>query len=177
MKKILIFIFSFMFITNVYAFSLNSKYAYVYNVKENKVMYEQDSKKEVPIASMTKVMTAIIVIENNDNLEEEVIMKYSDFADMYEYAIVGFNVGDRLTIKDLLYGMLLRSGSDAVNALVRTTSGTLDEFVKLMNDKAHELGLNNTYFSNAIGKDEGNYSSMHDVAKILEYALNNKEKL
>ena len=173
MKKIILFIITFIFIMNVRALELNSKYSYVYNVKEDKVMYEVDSNKQIQVASLTKIMTAIIAIENSD-LNTEVIIMDSDLRDMYEYAVAGFRVGDKVTIKDLLYGTLLPSGSDAVNALVRTISNTEEEFVKLMNDKAKELGLNNTYFSNPIGKDEGNYSSMHDIAKILEYALKNE---
>jgi len=159
---------------NISALELNSKYAYVYNIEEDKVMYELDSNKQIKVASLTKIMTAIIAIENNSNLEKEVTMINSDFKDMYEYAVAGFDVGDKVTIKDLLYGVLLPSGSDAVNAVVRVTSDTEEDFIKLMNDKVNELGLNNTYFSNPIGKDEENYSSMHDMAKILEYALNNE---
>lgn len=173
MKKIIFFIIMFIFMMNINALELNSKYAYVYNVKENKIMYEVDSKKEVPVASLTKIMTAIIAIENNEDLEKEVTILDSDFRDMHEYAVAGFNPLDKVTIKDLLYGVLLPSGSDAVNAIVRVTSNTEEEFIKLMNEKVKELGLKNTYFSNAIGKDEDNYSSMYDMSKILEYALKN----
>lgn len=183
MKKIILFIFTFVFMINVNAIykesnlnppvQLNSKYVYVYNIKEDRVMYENDSNKEIPVASLTKIMTAIIAIENS-NLDTEVFMIKDDFKDMYEYAIAGFDIGDKVTVKDLIYGTLLPSGSDAVNALVRTVSGSEEEFVKLMNNKVKELGLNNTHFSNAIGMDEGNYSSMYDVSKILEYALNNQ---
>ena len=183
MKKIIVFIIMFISIMNVNAqyketnfappVELNSKYAFIYNIKEDRVMYENDSNKEIPVASLTKIMTAIIAIENS-NLDTEVIMVKEDFKDMYEYAIAGFDVGDKVTVKDLIYGTLLPSGSDAVNALVRTVSSSEEEFVKLMNNKVKELGLNNTYFSNAIGMDEGNYSSVYDVSKILDYALNNQ---
>lgn len=183
MKKIILFIITFIFITNVNAlyedkkmegpFWLNSNYAYVYNIKEDRVMYELESRKQIPIASLTKIMTAIIAIENSD-LDTEVTMIKEDFKDMYEYAVAGFDIGDKVTIKDLLYGTLLPSGSDAVNALVRSVSGSEEEFVKLMNEKVNELGLNNTHFSNAIGKDDGNYSSMYDMYKILEYSLANE---
>lgn len=173
MKKIILFIIMFIFVINVNALEINSKYSYVYNVKEEKIMYEVDSNKEVPVASLTKIMTAIIAIENNDDLEKEVIIVDNDLRDMYEYAVAGFKPNDVVTIKDLLYGVLLPSGSDAVNAVVRTTTSTEEEFIKLMNDKVKELGLNNTHFSNPIGKDEGNYSSMYDMSKILEYALKN----
>ena len=161
-----------MMIINAFEVDINSDYAFVYNIKENKIMSEIDSNKQIPVASLTKIMTAIIVIENND-LDKEVTILDSDLRDMYEYAIAGFTPGDTVTIKDLLYGILLPSGSDAVNAVVRVTSGTQEDFVKLMNDKVKELGLNNTHFSNPIGKDDNNYSTMSDMAKILEYALNN----
>lgn len=180
MKKIILVLINFIFIISVNAldnidnsFEINSNYVYVYNLKENKVMYELDSRKKIPVASLTKIMTAIIAIENSD-LKTEVIIKNNDLKDMYEYAVAGFTVGEKVTIKDLLYGTLLPSGSDAVNALVRTVTNSEEEFVKLMNKKVKELGLNNTHFSNPIGKDEGNYSSMYDISKILEYALNNK---
>ena len=173
MKKIILFITSFLFIININALELNSKYSYVYNIKENKVMYESDSRNQVQVASLTKIMTAIIAIENNDNLDKEVVMINSDLRDMDEYAIAQFWSGTKVTIRDLLYGTLLPSGSDAVNALVRSTTGTEEDFVKLMNEKVKELGLNNTHFSNPIGKDEGNYSSMYDISKILMYALDN----
>jgi len=174
MKKIVIFIISFIFINNVYALDLNSKYAYVYNVKEDKVMYEKDSNKEIKVASLTKIMTAIIAIENIDNINKEVIISARDYRDYPEYAVAKFNIGERVTIKDLLFGALLPSGSEAVNALVRVTTDSEEEFIKLMNEKALELNLKNTHFSNPIGKDDNNYSTMSDIAKILEYALKNK---
>ena len=139
MKKIILFIIMFIFVINVNALELNSKYAYIYNVKEDKIMYEVDSNKEVPVASLTKIMTAIISIENNEDLDKEVFVLDSDLRDMYEYAVAGFRPGDIVTIKDLLYGVLLPSGSDAVNALVRVTSNTEEEFVKSMNDKLKQL--------------------------------------
>lgn len=174
MKKIFVIFISFIFIMHIKAFEIdiNSDYAFVYNVKENKIMSELDSNKQIPIASLTKIMTAIIVIENTD-LEKEVTIVDSDLRDMYVYAVAGFTPGDKVTIKDLLYGVLLPSGSDAVNAVVRVTSSSEEDFVKLMNNKVKELGLNNTHFSNPIGKDNDNYSTMSDVAKILEYALEN----
>lgn len=182
MKKIILFIFMFISIANANAlyqenssdvpFELNSKYAYVYNIKEDRVMYEIDSKKEIPIASLTKIMTAIVAIENS-NLDKEVTIIDYDLRDMYEYAVAGFEVLDKVTIRDLLYGVLLPSGSDAVNALVRSVSDSEEDFVNLMNKKVQELNLNNTRFSNAIGKDDDNYSSMYDISRILEYALQN----
>ncbi len=173
MKKIIFLLITFIFMMNINALELNSNYAYVYNVKEDKVMYELDSNKQIPVASLTKIMTSIIVIENTD-LNKEVTIIDNDLRDMYEYAVAGYKVGEVVTIKDLLYGVLLPSGSDAVNAVVRATTSSEEDFIKLMNDKVSQLGLNNTHFSNAIGKDDNNYSTMHDMAKILEYALENE---
>ena len=174
MKKIFMIFISFIFMMSINAIEvdINSDYAFVYNVKENKIMSELDSNKQISVASLTKIMTAIIVIENTD-LDEEVTIVDSDLRDMYVYATAGFTPGDKVTVKDLLYGVLLPSGSDAVNAVVRATSSSEEDFVKLMNDKVKELGLNNTNFSNPIGKDDDNYSTMSDIAKILEYALDN----
>lgn len=175
MKKILVLLISFLLFINSYkALELNSKYAIVYNLTEDKIMYEKNSYDEIKVASLTKIMTAIIVIENNKNLQKEVTIIDDDLRDMYEYTTAGFQKDDRVTIKDLLYGILLKSGSDAVNAAVRVTTNTEEEFIKLMNQKVKELNLTHTYFSNPIGKDEDNYSSVSDISKIMEYCLKNK---
>ena len=176
MKKILLILIAFLTFINVKAFNfdLNSKYVYVYNDTEDRVMYELNSNEEIKVASMTKIMTAIIVIENNKDLERKIVIKDEDLRDMYVYTNVGFQAGHEVTIKELLYGILLKSGSDAVNAAVRVTTDTEEEFISLMNQKVKELNLKNTYFSNAIGKDKDNYSSVHDIAKIMEYCLKNE---
>lgn len=158
----------------VQALDLNSKYVYVYNDTLDREMYEINSHEEIKVASMTKIMTAIIVIENNPNLDKEIEIKDEDLRDMYEYTTTGFQAGHKVTIKELLYGILLRSGADAVNAAVRITTEREEEFIDLMNQKVKELNLKNTHFSNAIGKDEDNYSSVHDIAKIMEYCLKNE---
>ena len=180
MKKILLLIVTIVTISfygSIYAvnFDLNSKYVYVYNPDENKVLYELNSDDEVKVASMTKIMTSIIIIENNSNLNKKITIEDEDLRDMYEYATAGFQEGYEVTIKELLYGILLQSGSDAVNAGVRITSDNEDDFVDLMNKKVKELNLTHTHFSNPIGKDDGNYSSAEDIAKIMEYCLKNKD--
>lgn len=178
MKKIILFFISFLLLLNhTYALDLdiNSKYAYVYNLTEDKIMYEKDAYEEIKVASMTKIMTAIIVIENNEDLDKEIIIKDEDLRDMYEYTTTGFQAGDKVTIKELLYGILLKSGSDAVNAAVRVTTTTEEEFIDLMNQKVKELNLTHTYFSNPVGKDEDNYSSVYDIGKIMEYCLKNED--
>lgn len=178
MKKLLFLLISFFVLfPYVYALDLdlNSKYVYVYNLTEDKVMYEKASKEEVLVASMTKIMTAIIVIENNSDLDKYITIKDEDLRDMYEYTTTGFQDGDKVTIREVLYGILLKSGSDAVNAGVRITTEREEEFINLMNQKAKELGLVHTHFSNAVGKDEDNYSSAEDIAMIMKYCLKNKD--
>jgi len=178
MKKILLLLISFfIFLSTTYSLELelNSKYVYVYNLTEDKVMYEKEAKEEVLVASMTKIMTAILVIENNPNLEKQVTIKDEDLRDMYEYTTTGFQDGDKVTIREILYGILLKSGSDAVNAGVRITTNTEEEFINLMNQKAKELGLVHTHFSNAVGKDKDNYSSVEDIGIIMKYCLRNKD--
>ncbi len=177
MKKAVFILLSFFTIFSVKAidFDLNSKYAYVYNLTDDKVMYEKNKDEQAKIASMTKIMTAIIVIENNKDLDKTITIKEEDLRDIFEYTTTGFQNGHKVTIKELLYGILLKSGSDAVNAAVRITTSSEEDFVDLMNKKVNELGLKNTKFSNPIGKDEGNYSSAYDIAKIMEYCLKNED--
>lgn len=177
MKKILVLLISFLLFINGYKalkLDINSKYAIVYNLTEDRIMYEKNAYDEIKVASLTKIMTAIIVIENNKDLEKEVTIIDDDLRDMYEYTTTGFQKDDKVTIRDLLYGILLKSGSDAVNAAVRVTTKTEDEFIRLMNQKVKELNLTHTYFSNPIGKDEDNYSSVSDISKIMEYCLKNE---
>ena len=177
MKKIFLILITFFMLQNIQAFhtlELNSKYVYVYNDTLDRVMYEMNANEEIKVASMTKIMTAILVIEKNPDLDKVITIKDEDLRDMYEYTTTGFQAGHEVTIRELLYGILLRSGSDAVNAAVRVTTDTEEEFVDLMNQKVKELNLKNTYFSNAVGKDKDNYSSVHDIAKIMEYCLKNE---
>ena len=177
MKKIILFIISFFLCINkicAIELDINSKNAFVYNLTEDRIMYEKDAYKETRVASLTKIMTAIIVIENNDDLNTLVKIKDEDLRDMYEYTTIGLQEGYEVSIKDLLYGILVKSGSDAVNAAVRATTKTEEEFVNLMNQKVRELGLTHTNFSNPVGKDKDNYSNAYDITKIMEYCLKNK---
>lgn len=180
MKK---FIYILVFITlllpyHVFSFNIKSEHAILYNLNDNTVLYELKSNDRVSIASMTKIMTALIVIDNIDNLNEEFTMT----ADMYKSlkeenaALAGFSIGERVTYYDLLYGLLLPSGAEAAQGLAIKTSGSIDNFVIQMNDKVKELNLSNTHFANPTGLDnENNYSSVYDVAVILKKALENKE--
>lgn len=171
---IILIIISFSFV-NVYAqdFEISAENVILYNLNDNTILYEKNSDEKVSIASITKIMTSIVALENIDDLNDYVTITLKDFNGTVGYSKAGFNVGDKVTYEDLLYGILLPSGAEAVNAIVNNTLG-YDEFIKAMNDTAKKIGLENTSFENPIGKDNvNNYSTVKDVAKMLEYALKN----
>ena len=162
MKKVLVIVISFISIISVKAIDINSKSGIVYNLNDDIIIYEKDINDKLPIASLTKIMTAIIVIENT-NLDDNVKINYQAFNGLDGYALAGFKAGDKVTIRDLLYGLMLPSGAECGNALAITVSGSYDEFVDLMNSKVAELQLENTHFDNVIGMDSNNnYSFIFD---------------
>ena len=179
MKKIFCFLIVLILLPiNVCSLDINSKYVYFYNLDKNETIYEQDSHEKISIASMTKIMTAIVAIENIENLDEKVVLTSKDFKGLKEAnaSTAGFKKGETVTYRDLLYGLMLPSGADAALALANNIAGNETKFVEMMNEKAKELGLNNTHFENTTGLDEkGHYSSVYDVYVFLSYALENEE--
>lgn len=154
--------------------NISAKNILLYNLNDHKILYEQNSNEKISIASLTKIMTALLAIENFDNLEKVVSVPKGAFYNVTGYAEAGFKVGDYVTIKDLLYGTLLPSGADAAQTLAILTSGNISSFVAKMNEKAISLGMNETHYENPVGRDnEQNYSTLRDLAKLLFYALEN----
>lgn len=178
MKKIFFTILlMFSLYTNINALDINSSNVIMYNLNEDKVIYEKDSNQKISIASLTKIMTTIVAIENIENLDAKIIIQSRDFTGLYEAdaSVAGFVVGEEVTYRDLLYGTFLPSGAEATQALAYNLTGSIDDFVGLMNKKAQELNLENTHFANTTGlDDEQNYSTVKDVATILKYALKNE---
>ena len=180
MKKILliiIFILSFFIsikITYAYDFDIKSKEVLLIDVNENKILYEKESTKQVKIASLTKIITAITVIENETNYNKKVTVTNEMLNGLYGYAVAGYKVGDEVTYFELLYALMLPSAADAGQILAYATSGSIEEFSKLMNEKATNIGATNSHFSNPIGEDDNNYSTAYDMYIILKYALNNE---
>ncbi len=154
---------------------------------ENAIVVERDTGKiimgknydeRIHPASMTKVMTAVVGLENTVNLKKrtEVTQDIIDYCVKDGLSVSGFELGDNPKIIDLLYGILLESGGEASIALAREVAGSEEEFVNLMNEKARELGMENTHFSNPTGiTDSENYSTCKDIAIIFQYALSNNE--
>lgn len=177
MKKVVFFLFSlFFFCYSVYAddFDITGEYVSLYNMNEDTLLYSKNDTKKTSIASLTKMMTTLVAIEEIDNLDKIVTIKERDFEGTVGYSKAGFKVGDKVTYRDLLYGIILPSGADAVNAVVNNTLG-YDKFIKKMNETAKKIGMNDTSYANPVGKDdENNYSTSSDLAKLLKYALKNE---
>lgn len=177
MKKAVFFLFSlFFFCYSVYAddFDITGEYVTLCNMNEDTLLYSKNDTKKTSIASLTKMMTTLVAIEEIDNLDKIVTIKERDFEGTVGYSKAGFKVGDKVTYRDLLYGIILPSGADAVNAVVNNTLG-YDKFIKKMNETAKKIGMNDTSYANPVGKDdENNYSTSNDLAKLLKYALKNE---
>ena len=166
MKKILI-IFLFLITIPVNASSI------VMDIDSKRILYEENKDDQRLIASITKIMTAIITIENNKDLNKKITVG-EEVLKMYGTSIY-LQVGEQMSIKDLLYGLILRSGNDAALVLAINTSKTEENFVKLMNKKAKELNMTNTIFQNSHGLDEvtQNKSTAYDMALLSAYVYKN----
>lgn len=141
------------------------------DVATGRVLYSENGEKPLPMASTTKIMTAILAIELG-NLDDKV--KTSSKAYGKEGSSIYLHLGEEMTLKHLLYGMMLRSGNDAATAIAEHIGGSEEGFVFLMNEKAAVLGLDQTQFRNPHGLDEqGHYTSAIDLAKLSAYALRN----
>lgn len=164
------------FILKVDALEIDSKHAVLYNLNDQQVVYEEGKDERVSVASLTKIMTTITAIENIVDYNQEIIIKSSMFTGLREQnaAVIGLRDGQKVTYRDLLYGMFLGSGADATRAISISIAGSEEKFVELMNKKAKELKLSNTHFVNTVGlDDELHYSTVDDIAKILNYAFQN----
>ena len=147
----------------------------VMDASSNRVLEGSNIKDERLIASTTKIMTAIVAIENK-SLDEKVVVS-KEVLKAYGSNIY-IEVGEELTLKDLLYGLMLRSGNDAAIEISRVVAGNTDNMTKLMNEKAKALNMTNTLFINASGLENeeglGNKSTAYDMALLMSYALKNK---
>ena len=152
--------------------TINSRAYVVIDRNSNTVLVGKNENQKKKMASTTKIMTALVVIENN-NLSDTV--EVSKKAASTGGSRLGLKTGDKLTVSDLLYGLMLRSGNDAAVALAEYTSGSINAFAELMNKKASELGLSNTHFVTPHGLDEDeHYTTAYELAILANYALNNE---
>lgn len=155
----------------VLALSTSATAAILMDVDSGRVLYEQNADRKMLIASTTKIMTALVAIEN-DTLSDVVTVKRSHMA---EGSSMYLKEGERLTLETLLYGLLLCSGNDAALAIADHVGGGVDNFVDMMNAKAKELGMTGTSFANPNGlDDEKHYSTARDMAKLAAAAAENE---
>ena len=154
------------------ASSINSRSCIVYDRNSHMILYGKNETKKVKMASTTKIMTSLIIIENC-NLSETI--EVSQKAAGTGGSRLGLKTGDKITIKDLLYGLMLCSGNDAAVALAEYAGGDIQGFAELMNNKAHELGLTNTHYESPHGLDsDGHYTTAYELAVLSDYALKNE---
>lgn len=177
MKKVLILlIFLFLIIPNKVLAIGESADAYILmDMDSERILISKDMHERRLIASITKIMTAILAIESNRL--DEVVTVDDSILKAYGSGIY-IEIGEEITLRDLIYGLMMRSGNDAALMISTFLSGSEEEFVKKMNDKAKELGMTNTTFSNSSGLDNessGNYSTCYDMALLTSYAMKNEE--
>ncbi len=158
--------------TNVPDIVANS--VYLMDNKTNAVLYSKNENEKVYPASTTKILTAIIVLENC-NLDDIVTANYSAIMNIPEgYTTANIQIGEQLNVEQLLELLLVYSANDAANVLAEHVGGSIDSFVSMMNTRLNELSLTNTHFTNPYGlHDENHYATAHDLAYLMKYCLKN----
>ena len=140
------------------------------------VLSAKKQDEQISIASLTKMMTVLLAIENSSSLNQTVTITDEMIDGLYEEqaSVAGYVTGDTATVLDLCYAAAIPSAADAANALAIQIGGSFEKFYQMMNDKAAQLGMDHTVFKSAHGLDrEGQYSTVEDVSKLLRYALQN----
>ncbi|MGN7942750.1 D-alanyl-D-alanine carboxypeptidase family protein [Metabacillus sp. 22489] len=155
------------------ALGVSARTAILIEQESGRILYEKDAHKKMRIASITKIMTAILAIESG-KLNETVTV--SERAIQAEGSSLYLQKGEKIKLEDLVYGLMLRSGNDSGVAIAEHVGGSLEGFVVMMNQKAQEIGMTNTHFSNPHGLDdhEDHYSTAYDMAILTQYAMQNE---
>lgn len=173
MKK-LILLFLIIIPININAISTSATSAILMDLDSNRIIYSKNIHEQRSVASISKIMTALLALESG---------KLSDKVEINDVILKAYGSGiyiqveEEMTLKDLVYGLMLRSGNDAALAIADYVGGSVDHFVEMMNNKAQEIGMKNTKFNNPSGLDEdkGNYSTAYDMAILTSYAMDLKE--
>lgn len=177
MKKILLFLIIF-FPINIFALTLpeiSSKNVLIYDITDKKILESVNPDQQLYIASITKILTAITAIEKINDFNQEVTITDVMLSNIpSDASMAGLNVGDVVTLDDLLYAILLPSGADACHSIAITLNGSVESFVADMNTLAKKIGMNNSNFVNPTGLDHIDHvSTPNDILKLLLYALDN----
>ena len=159
---------------NIKAYTSSAYSVVLMDMDNLNVIYSQNKDEIRSVASISKIMTAIVAIENADinstvTIGDEITKAYGSG--------IYIKQGEEITLESLLYGLMLRSGNDAALAIAKYVGGDIDNFVKMMNEKALKIGMKNTTFNNPHGLDEngGNLSTAYDMALLTSYAMKNEE--
>ena len=176
---IIIFILIFILKTSIYYTlteqpEISADAAILIDSSSEKVLYSKNENQKMYPASTTKILTAILTIENC-NLNDVVTVPYEAISSITSgYSVAALQTGEQLTVEQLLQVMLVHSANDAANVLAFHVSGSIENFANLMNNKVSELGLTNTHFTNPSGMhDENHYTTAHDLAIIMKYCMKN----
>ena len=181
-KKFLFYcFFSYFWLTNasISAFDINARTAILQDYLSGEILYEKDIQRSIYPASMTKIMTSIVVfdlLKSGDlNLDDKVMVSENAWRlSQSGYSSMFIMVGDEVSIEDLLKGIIIASGNDACVALAEGVAGTEEEFAIMMNSKAAEIGMINTNFTNSSGiNDPDNYSTVEDILLMSNYLIKN----
>ena len=158
------------------SFEMYSNQALLINLSNGRVLFDHHADEVIFPASVTKVMTVLVGLENG-NMDEEVLVQ-ADFDALFWAGAsqAGFSPNEIRSLSDILYGIMLSSGAEATSSLAYHVAGNYEGFVELMNDKAQDLGMYNTRFANTTGlHDDNHYTTAEDIAILLRYALENPD--
>lgn len=151
----------------------HARSAVVMEVNSGRILYQKNMSEKLPMASTTKIMTTLVAVES-DRLNE--IVTVSKRASYVEGSSIYLKEGEKHSLEDLLYAIMLRSGNDAATAVAEHLGGSVENFAAIMNAKAREIGAYDTQFVNPHGLDaEGHYTTAYDLALITAYALKNEK--
>lgn len=157
---------------------VKSTYALLVDLDTNRVIAQKNAYERINPASMTKILTVLVAAEHITDMKDTftITREITDYSYRNDCSAAGFGDGETVTIEDLMYGTVLPSGADAAAGLAYYVSGSLEDFVVLMNDKLSELGLSDTaHFTNCVGLyDENHYCTIYDMAIILKAAVENE---
>lgn len=155
---------------------LEARSAIILDRGSGQILFAKNADEKMAMASLTKIMTAIVALDSKIDLENTILIKNSYIE--LEGADIDLRQGEKIKVKDLLYGTLIASGNDAASALAEHTGGNLKNFISKMNDKADKLNLKNTHFAGVSGLDtENHYSTAENLARLGDYAFKNEEFL
>lgn len=160
-------------LTDVNAINISAKAAVVIDGYTGEILYSQNCDKRLPMASTTKIMTALLLCELGGDLSQEIVTTREMVT--VEGSSMGLQVGDTVSYHDLLYGMMLASGNDAANTTAISIGGSVSRFVDLMNERAEKMGLKDTHFVTPSGLDaQEHYTTAYELALITKEALANE---